>query len=213
MLLMKSREHYHVELVGPTRQDNLWQAKATDGFAASNFKILCQPVRSLSGRQNQPELETHVERVQQTDHQDPVVTKRLWSLRSARAASARADSRLRRRIYPAIGHRRHPIRGRACALGAPHTLHRAGQDALGPPDDGRSDRCCSFAALVSRRTEGVPASHTPRAAIRSPRLNRPKRIRHQRSLRLMRTNKQAFTYQIRCCRPANPGAKTVLVGL
>ena len=39
MLLMESREHYHVELVGPTRQDNLWQAKAADGFAASHFKI------------------------------------------------------------------------------------------------------------------------------------------------------------------------------
>ena len=38
-LLVESREHYRVELVGPTRQDNLWQAKAADGFAASHFKI------------------------------------------------------------------------------------------------------------------------------------------------------------------------------
>ena len=38
-LLVESREQYHVELVGPTRRDNLWQAKKADGFAASDFKI------------------------------------------------------------------------------------------------------------------------------------------------------------------------------
>ena len=38
-LLVESREQYRVELVGPTRRNNLWQAKKADGFAASDFKI------------------------------------------------------------------------------------------------------------------------------------------------------------------------------
>jgi transposase len=38
-LLVKSREEYGVELVGPTRLDYRWQAKAAEGFAASDFQI------------------------------------------------------------------------------------------------------------------------------------------------------------------------------
>lgn len=38
-LLVQSREHYQVELIGPTRRDNLWQAKQAEGFAVGNFEI------------------------------------------------------------------------------------------------------------------------------------------------------------------------------
>jgi transposase len=39
MLLVQSRDVYHVNLIGPSRRDNLWQAKEADGFALSDFKI------------------------------------------------------------------------------------------------------------------------------------------------------------------------------
>lgn len=38
-LFEQSRRQYRVELVGPTRSDNLWQSKKDAGFAASDFKI------------------------------------------------------------------------------------------------------------------------------------------------------------------------------
>jgi len=38
-LLVQSREHYGLELVGPTRRNNLWQAKQADGFAVEDFSI------------------------------------------------------------------------------------------------------------------------------------------------------------------------------
>lgn len=38
-LLVQSRDVYHVNLIGPTRRDNLWQSKQADGFASSDFKI------------------------------------------------------------------------------------------------------------------------------------------------------------------------------
>lgn len=38
-LFEQSRKQYRVELVGPTRSDNLWQAKKADGFAVSDFSI------------------------------------------------------------------------------------------------------------------------------------------------------------------------------
>lgn len=38
-LLVQSREHYGLELVGPTRRNNLWQAKQADGFAVDDFSI------------------------------------------------------------------------------------------------------------------------------------------------------------------------------
>src|SRR5262249_16587919 len=38
-LLVDSRQAYGVDLVGPTRPDYKWQAKAAEGFAASNFQI------------------------------------------------------------------------------------------------------------------------------------------------------------------------------
>jgi Transposase DDE domain len=38
-LLVDSRERYHIELLGPTRGDNHWQAKAGTGFAAQDFVI------------------------------------------------------------------------------------------------------------------------------------------------------------------------------
>ncbi len=38
-LLVQSREHYGLELVGPTRRNNLWQARQADGFAVDDFRI------------------------------------------------------------------------------------------------------------------------------------------------------------------------------
>jgi transposase len=38
-LLVQSREHYGLELVGPTRRDNMWQAKQADGFTVDDFSI------------------------------------------------------------------------------------------------------------------------------------------------------------------------------
>lgn len=38
-LLVQSREHYGLELVGPTRHNNLWQAKQADGFMVDDFSI------------------------------------------------------------------------------------------------------------------------------------------------------------------------------
>ena len=39
VLLVQSREHYGLELVGPTRRNNMWQAKQADGFAVDDFSI------------------------------------------------------------------------------------------------------------------------------------------------------------------------------
>lgn len=38
-LLVSSRENYQIDLLGPTRSDYHWQARASQGFAASNFTI------------------------------------------------------------------------------------------------------------------------------------------------------------------------------
>jgi transposase len=38
-LLVRSREEYEVDLVGPTRRDDRWQARADQGFAASDFTV------------------------------------------------------------------------------------------------------------------------------------------------------------------------------
>jgi len=38
-LLVTSREKYEVDLVGPTRSDYKWQAKAGEGFAAHDFRV------------------------------------------------------------------------------------------------------------------------------------------------------------------------------
>src|SRR5262245_32721601 len=38
-LLVDSREDFGVDLVGPTRPDYRWQAKAGEGFAAGDFRV------------------------------------------------------------------------------------------------------------------------------------------------------------------------------
>jgi transposase len=38
-LLVKSKERYGVELVGPTRRDQRWQARASEGFGLANFTV------------------------------------------------------------------------------------------------------------------------------------------------------------------------------
>jgi transposase len=38
-LLVSSQKEYGVDLIGPTRLDYRWQAKAAEGFAASDFRI------------------------------------------------------------------------------------------------------------------------------------------------------------------------------
>src|SRR5262249_55011315 len=38
-LLVDSRQEYGVDLIGPTRPDYRWQAKAAEGFAAGDFEV------------------------------------------------------------------------------------------------------------------------------------------------------------------------------
>ncbi len=38
-LLVESQQHYHIDLVGPTRKDDHWQANQQTGFDASHFLI------------------------------------------------------------------------------------------------------------------------------------------------------------------------------
>ena len=38
-LLVESRNYYNLELIGPTRRNNLWQARQADGFAVDDFRI------------------------------------------------------------------------------------------------------------------------------------------------------------------------------
>ena len=55
---MSSRQDYGVDLLGPTRSDYHWQAKAGQGFEAKEFKVDWEAKRAiLSCRPDQQQLD------------------------------------------------------------------------------------------------------------------------------------------------------------
>ena len=96
--LVSSSKGYGVDLIGPARADQKWQAQASQGFAAQDFKIdLGNEAGHLPSRASQFELDHGPVSTWQGRHQDQILDGGLYTPCPCRALCAHSQSRQPRR--------------------------------------------------------------------------------------------------------------------
>ena len=190
-LLVASRRDFGVDLLGPTRKDQRWQARAAEGFGVEHFvvdwaqrRVTCpaghasiQWTPRLDSRGNDsiyvrfspsdcgpcPSLR----RCTQTADKHP---RRSLALRpqaairgAAPAAGPGGQRRLRARVRPAGGDRGHPLPGRPALRAAAHALRGPAPDA----PRARRDRRRAQLRARGRMVGGDPAGSHARVALRA----------------------------------------------